>query len=198
MADIELGEVGELQIAEPPEKLIPTQDKARRVQAMGTIKEDDLHVFLREETLREIVIYSKSNLNYELGGVMVGDHYRWKDRHWIEIAGYIPAQHYVNTSASFRFTVESWAGITREKEKRYNDRPVLGWHHTHPRYGIFLSGTDMFTHSNFFNMPWHVAMVVDPVRDEMGFFQWKHKRVLPCGFFYIYDGVAAVRPGYKA
>jgi proteasome lid subunit RPN8/RPN11 len=193
MGDIDFGDVGELELTEPAEKLIPTKDAKRRVQPMGTIREDDLHIFLREETLRDIVVYSKTNLGFELGGVMIGDHFKYRGQHWIEIAGYIPAQHYVNTSASFRFTVESWAGITREKEKRYNDRPVVGWHHTHPRYGIFLSGTDMFTHSHFFNMPWHVAMVVDPVRDEMGFFQWKAQKVQPCGFFYVYDSVPVGR-----
>ncbi len=189
MADIEFGEMGELELSQAPEKLIPTLDPARRVQAMGQIAADDVHIFLREETLREMVIYSKTSTSQELGGAMIGDFYRWKDVHWVEIAGYVKAAHYVNTSASFKFTVESWAQITREKEKRFNDRQVVGWHHTHPRYGIFLSHMDMFIHNNFFNLPWQVALVVDPVADTMVFFQWKRKKVVGCGFFYIHDRV---------
>src|SRR5262245_14021921 len=154
MGELEFGEVGELEIADPPEKLLPTLDPKRRVRPMGEIAADDLHIFLREETLREIVIHSKSSTTHELGGGMVGDVYRHKDVHWVEIAGYVKAAHYVNSSASFKFTVDSWSAITREKEKRFSDKPVLGWHHTHPRYGIFLSGMDLFIHEHFFNLPW--------------------------------------------
>src|SRR5690349_19187255 len=114
MGDIEFGEVGELELARPPEKLPPDLDAARRVQAMGQVGSDDLRIFLREETLREMVIYSKTSTSHELGGVMVGDFFEHRGRPWIEIAGYIRASHYVNTSASFKFTVESWGAITRE------------------------------------------------------------------------------------
>jgi proteasome lid subunit RPN8/RPN11 len=193
MGDIEFGEIGELELAEPPERLLPNLDPKRRVEAMGTTAADDLHIFLRQETLREMVIYSKTEMSRELGGVMIGDFYKYGKTHWLEIAGYVPARHYVNTSASFKFTVESWAAITREKEKRFNDKPIVGWHHTHPRYGIFLSSYDKFIHNHFFNMPWQVALVVDPVAETMGFFQWKHGRIADCGFFYIFDSVAAVR-----
>ncbi|MBI2933313.1 MAG: Mov34/MPN/PAD-1 family protein [Planctomycetes bacterium] len=188
MPDIEVvGEVGELEIAEPPEKLIPTLDRSRRVEAMGTIQGDDLHIFLREETLREIVIYAKSNMSRELGGVLIGRFYRWDKKLWIEVAGYIKAQNYVNTAASFKFTHDSWSAITREKEKRFNDMPIVGWQHTHPGYGIFLSHLDQFIQRHFFNLPHQVALVVDPRADELGFFQWKHRAVTPCGFFYVYD-----------
>lgn len=193
MGDVDFLEVGDLQISEPEERLLPTLDPKRRVEPMGEIRADDVHVFLREETLREMVLYSRTSTSRELGGAMIGDFYRWRGVHWIEIAGYVKAQHYVNTSASFKFTVESWAQITREKETRFNDRQVVGWHHTHPRYGIFLSGYDRFIHDNFFNLPWQVALVVDPVNDTMGFFQWKHKQVVPCGFYYVHDAVGASR-----
>jgi proteasome lid subunit RPN8/RPN11 len=192
MSDAEI-EFGEVETAQPEERLIPTKDPSRRVQAMGTISQDDLHVFLREETLREIVIYSKTTTSYELGGVLIGSFYRHGTTHWIEIAGYVKAVRFKNTSASFTFTLDTQEQIQREKEKRFNDLPILGWHHTHPRYGIFLSGHDMFIHNNFFQQPWHVALVVDPVADTMGFFQMKRGRVVPCGFFYIYDRVAAAR-----
>ncbi len=187
-SDIDIvGEVGELEIAKPPEKIIPTLDKAHRVEPMGTIAGDDLHIFLREEILREIVLYAKSNVARELGGVLIGDFYAWKQNLWLDIVGYVKAQNYQNTAASFTFTHDAWSGITREKEKRFNDKPIVGWQHTHPGYGVFLSGMDMFIQNNFFNLPYQVALVVDPRADTLGFFQWKHRRVTPCGFFYIFD-----------
>jgi proteasome lid subunit RPN8/RPN11 len=188
MQDIEIvGEVGELELAKPPQKLIPTLDRTRRVEPKGTIQGDDLHIFLREDTLREIVIYAKSDLGHELGGVLIGDFYAYKEQLWLDVVGYIKAQSYINTAASFKFTHDSWSAITREKERRFNDKPIIGWQHTHPGYGVFLSGMDRFIQQHFFDQPYQVALVVDPRADTMGFFQWKRRQIAPCGFFYIYD-----------
>ena len=187
MSDAELGELEDLRIAEPTEKLIPTLDPSKTVTAMGTVAGDDLQIFLSEETLREIVTYAKSDLGHELGGVLPGSFHQHRGRLWIEIDGYIQARQYVNTSASFKFTHDSWSAITREKEARFADVPLVGWQHTHPGYGVFLSGMDLFIQNHFFNLPYQVALVVDPRADTLGFFQWKRGKVAPVGFFYVRD-----------
>ena len=66
---------------------------------------------------------------------------------------------------------------------------MLGWQHTHPNYGIFLSNYDMFIQENFFNMPFQVAYVVDPIQNIRGLFQWKNGKVEELKGFYIYDDV---------
>ncbi len=190
MSDIEFVETEELQIAVPEERLIPTEDRSKRVEPLGTIQGDDLHVFLREETLREIVAYAKSNVQRELGGALPGRFYQSRGRLWVEILGYIKAEHYENTAASFKFTHRAWEGMEREKTRRFGEVGYVGWQHTHPGYGIFLSGMDMFIQNHFFNLPYQVALVVDPKADTLGFFQWKNRKVVPCGFFYIYDSGA--------
>lgn len=175
----------DLAFLQPAEKLIPTADKARKVEPKGVIQPDDLHIFLTEAILREVVDWSKSDVHHELGGVFVGDLYAYKGIQWVDVAGYVKAQQYENTSASFKFTHNTFSAITREKETRFNDRIIVGWQHTHPGYGIFLSGMDMFIHRNFFNLPSMFAMVVDPRAETLGFFQWKKGKVVPCGFFFV-------------
>lgn len=177
---------GGLELLQPVEKLIPTADRTKRVEAKGVIQPGDLHIFLTEAILQEVLAWSYTDPHHELGGVFVGDLYAHRGLPYIEIAGYIQARQYENTAASFKFTHDSFSAITREKEQRFNDRPIVGWHHTHPGYGIFLSGTDLFSHRNFFNLPWMVAMVVDPKAKTMGFFQWRKGQVVPCGFFFVH------------
>ncbi len=41
---------------------------------------------------------------------------------------------------------------------------VVGWYHSHPNLGAFFSGTDRATQRAFFNRPYSVGLVVDPVR----------------------------------
>src|SRR5439155_15730472 len=39
---------------------------------------------------------------------------------------------------------------------------------------IFLSGMDLFIQDNFFNLPWQVAFVYDPLGKDEGMFIWRH------------------------
>jgi proteasome lid subunit RPN8/RPN11 len=174
-----------LEYAQPVEKLIPTADRTKRVEPKGVIQPDDLHIFLNESILREVVDWAKTDLQHELGGIFVGDLYSYKGFHYIEIAGYIRARHYQNTAASFCFTHDTWSAISRECETRFNDKLRVGWQHSHPGYGIFLSNMDLFIHRNFFNLPWMIAMVVDPRQETLGIFQWKRGKIEPCGFFFV-------------
>jgi len=47
---------------------------------------------------------------------------------------------------------------------------VVGWYHSHPNLGAFFSGTDRATQRAFFNRPYSVGLVVDPVRGEEAWF----------------------------
>jgi hypothetical protein len=65
---------------------------------------------------------------------------------------------------------------------------MVGWYHTHPDWGVFLSGLDMFICDNFFNKPLDVAYVIDPCRGDRGMFQWTgdpRERVRRTGGFYV-------------
>ena len=54
----------------------------------------------------------------------------------------------------------------------YPDARVVGWYHTHHRFGIFLSERDRFIQRHSFPQPWATAFVVDPVQQTEGFFIW--------------------------
>lgn len=176
---------GELQVISPVEKVVPTADKTAVVEPKGTIAHDDLQIFIRERTLSEIVEYSSSDVMKELGGVLVGKLYGYRGKPYIEVGGYIRAKHTVPTAASLKFTHATWEDIHREIDDRYPEMIVVGWQHTHPGYGIFLSHMDMFIQKNFFTQPWQVALVVDPKAENLGFFQWKEGAIAPCGFYFL-------------
>lgn len=177
MSDIEI--IGDLEIKQPLEQSPPSNR-----EAMGTIKPDDMHIYMPQRVLQEIIEYSKSRLDVEVGGMLAGHHCIYRGVHWIDIKGYIRASRAIQNPASLRFTPEALAEAERERDARFPDQIFVGWHHTHPGYGIFLSGTDMFNHRSYFNLPWMVALVVDPRADEMGFFQYKGSHLMSCGFYF--------------
>ena len=61
----------------------------------------------------------------------------------------------------------------------------MGWYHTHPNFGIFLSHHDLFIHHNFFAQPLQVAYVVDPINQTRGFFQWRDGGMTQVAGYYL-------------
>ena len=176
-----------MKIRKPISRPPPDEDAGIKVRKFGVVEDGDHRIFIRSSILKQIVEYSRTNLHRELGGVMIGNNCVWKGRPFIVVEDYIEARLGESRSASFKFTHDSFSEITRLKEQKHPDPDTMmvGWHHTHPSFGIFLSGMDLFIHQNFFDLPWQVALVVDPVADKLGFFQWKKKEIHKVGFFTI-------------
>jgi hypothetical protein len=55
-------------------------------------------------------------------------------------------------------------------DKHYPDLRIVGWYHTHPGHGIFLSDMDIFLHESFFGLPWQMALVYDPQSGQESIF----------------------------
>jgi len=153
-----------------------------RGRAIGTVHDDAYRIVITAPVLESIIDYSEHDLRRELGGFLVGDVSASGPR-IVEVGDFLPAVDVQSRAASLTFTHDTWAAMTREVRERFPDRSVVGWHHTHPGFGVFLSGYDLFIHRHFFREPWQVALVVDPRRQELGFFQWRGDEVTDCGFF---------------
>ena len=78
---------------------------------------------------------------------------------------------------SLTFTHDSWAAMLAVADRDHPDAEILGWYHSHPGHGIFLSEHDQFIHRNFFPAEWQVAVVVDPKRHTEGLFAWAGGRL---------------------
>jgi len=62
------------------------------------------------------------------------------------------------------------------------DYVIVGWYHSHPGFGCFMSKTDMKTQSTLFSERFHSAIVIDPVREEIMAFRLRGKRCAPLDF----------------
>jgi proteasome lid subunit RPN8/RPN11 len=82
----------------------------------------------------------------------------------------LPAQFTINASASLTFTQQSQVNLRNHLDEHYPKKDLVGWFHTHPRMGVFLSGYDTWLHENFFSEMWQVALVLEPHSNTGGFF----------------------------
>lgn len=156
-------------------------DQLAGARQMGTLYRDGPVVVVREAVLEAVLEFSEQDQTRERGGFLLGGVYGQQPQ-YVVVRHFHPALEALSSSASLTFTHETWAALTREIEANFPSESLIGWQHTHPGFGIFLSGYDLFIHKNFFAQPWQVALVVDPRRQEFGFFHWRGGEVNDCGF----------------
>jgi len=105
----------------------------------------------------------------------------------IIINGFIEGKHCEATPTTLKFTHETWKQICSSLDVKYPGQKILGWIHTHPSFGIFLSEYDKFIQQNFFNNENQIAYVVDPIQNNEGFYFWINGNIEKCKGFYVFD-----------
>lgn len=141
-------------------------------------------VVMEAEVARKIRQHARTSMKAEVCGVLIGntDH----ERMTVEacIAGINAAQ----GGAHVTFTQDTWEHIYKIKDKEFPEHKIVGWYHSHPGFGVFLSEHDLFIQQNFFSNPQQVAWVYDPHTDEEGCFGWIGGNI---------EKISAIRVGYS-
>jgi proteasome lid subunit RPN8/RPN11 len=139
---------------------------------------------MSSDVAREIRQHARSNNKTEVCGVLIGSESDGVTTIEACIAGVNAAQ----GGAHVTFTQDTWEHIYKIKDRDYPDERIVGWYHSHPGFGVFLSDHDTFIHQNFFSSPQQVAWVYDPHSDEEGCFGWRGGRIERLAQFGFIDG----------
>jgi proteasome lid subunit RPN8/RPN11 len=129
-------------------------------------------VFVTQKAYIRVCAHASSDLENEVGGWLLGKRRQKKTsgEDFIVIDTVLPARHTLQGSAFLTFTSETQLSMLNSLHHDYPKKELLGWFHTHPRMGIFLSAYDIFIHQHFFSEAWQVALVVEPFSQSGGFF----------------------------
>ncbi len=146
--------------------------RAQRWLAEGENGRTGIKIFVTQTAFKAINNHANSDLDNEVGGWLAG---RWcKDidtkADYVVVEALLPAQQVRSGSTFLTFTHDSQVAMLAALEERYAKKGIVGWYHTHPRMGLFLSGYDSWLHDHFFPHPWQVALVVEPHSHTGGFF----------------------------
>ncbi len=127
-----------------------------------------------------------TNQDHEVGGVLVG---KLGEGQLPVVTGSIAAREADGQRTSVTFTHDAWATIHTRLEHKFPGQEIVGWCHSHPGFGIFLSRYDRFIHDNFFSDKRQIAYVVDPYSGTEGVFHWRN------GELVLLAEEASARPG---
>ena len=134
----------------------------------------DFRIYIDESAFDRIC--NNAEKDREVGGILVGDVLQDKNGPFIKVDHVIEALHAEEKGTELTITHETWNHIHEQMDKTYSGKRILGWYHTHPNFGIFLSEQDKFIQQSFFNLAFQVALVYDPVRRVHGVFSWRDSK----------------------
>jgi proteasome lid subunit RPN8/RPN11 len=173
MTDLDM-QFGEVEEAPPQRRRRPDDDRHFAVVHHGTPSEEDLPIFVDMDVLADVEAHARTDTSVELGGVLLGGQYLDEDGNpFVMVCDSLRAEHYESSGGHFKFTHDTWTQISRQRDQFSEDLQMVGWYHTHPGLGVFLSSMDRFICDHFYNRPLDVALVIDPVRNDRGWFFWK-------------------------
>ena len=154
---------------------------------VGEKGEEDKNIYISQSTYKEIHKFSENKTENECGGMLVGRVIEEFGKKNIIIHGFVEAKHSEGTPTTLKFTHETWEYVHSEIAKKYEGMKIVGWIHTHPNFGIFLSEYDKFIQTNFFSDENQIAFVVDPIQKTEGFYFWINGKIERCNGYYLFD-----------
>ena len=169
-------------VADLPDNMLP-----QNIIAVGDHVEENKNIYISQSVYKEIHKFTKNKTTNESGGMLVGSVIDEFGKTNIVISGFVEAKFCEATPTTLKFTHETWEYVHKEIERKHNGKKIVGWIHTHPDFGIFLSEYDKFIQQNFFSEDHQIAYVVDPIQHIEGFYFWINGNIEKCKGFYIYD-----------
>ncbi|TFF98322.1 MAG: hypothetical protein EU541_06980 [Promethearchaeota archaeon] len=132
-------------------------------------------VYIFDEILKKVKNITEK-YEFEVFGYLIGELFQWNSKLYIIINDMIYIE---SCTDSTRYSVSQIKGSAGEYEKEFRrlkkknnnkNLRVLGWWHSHPNLGCFLSSTDLSTQKFFFPESYQVALVIDPMKKNYKFF----------------------------
>lgn len=153
---------------------LPADDwPIRPFPAKVTGRAAGFQVVFAEDVIDDIREHGRSSPDVEVCGVLVGNVYHDDRGPWCHVAANIRGNGAEGRNAQVTFTSDTWAHINQAMDTQHTGERIVGWYHTHPGFGIFLSEMDVFIQQNFFGEPWQIAYVDDPKGGDRGAFVWQ-------------------------
>ncbi|MBN2711962.1 MAG: Mov34/MPN/PAD-1 family protein [Planctomycetes bacterium] len=148
---------------------------------------NEYRVYIKPEAYEKMKRHASLSDEVELCGVLVGDVYKDDQGIFLKVIGVIEGEGANNYGAQVTFTHDTWSHINETKDREYSSSKIVGWYHTHPGFGVFLSQMDSFIQDNFFSQPYQIAIVLETKKHVEGCFYWVNGKSTPMTRYWVGD-----------
>jgi proteasome lid subunit RPN8/RPN11 len=137
----------------------------------------DLKIICPKEIMQKIEEHCFSETKVEVGGFLVGH----RKENITTVKHILKAKHASSKQSQLTFTNKTWESVWNELPGLGDDLELVGWFHSHPNFGVFLSDYDKFIQNQFFKDDGKITIVVDPIQGQRGWFYSTGGDVHPMG-----------------
>ena len=156
----------------------------------GSMAGELLDVYLHLDALEDIFDVVNPRERHEAGGLLAGEAGQDDTGAFLLVRRALPALRARGERVSLTFGPEAWEELWAAHERECPELAVVGWYHTHPGLGVFLSEPDQFIHRHFFTAGHQIALVYDPDEFRWGVFYWDGEGLRAARGLYLYSEAA--------
>lgn len=116
----------------------------------------------REDVMLDLDQFAYLHTRGEHGGFLIGKKRELKsaEQYEVLVERFVPIRQKEDASRLV-ITQEHVQTVERALKEGRLEEEIVGWAHTHPGFGVFLSNFDQKQHLRFFPEPWQIAYVMD-------------------------------------
>ena len=106
----------------------------------------------------------------EVLGFLLGEVSRWKGSDFVTCRDVVTTK-LRSSHSKVKFNPDAFPNLFLQLDDSGFDYILVGWYHSHPGHTCFLSRTDLETQRSMFDQPFHTALVIDPVNEDIKAFR---------------------------
>ncbi len=158
------------------------------LRVWGSPENSKVVIYIDKQAYDDIHRHGAANPQREVVGILLGNVSEDSTgKYRVDIVGIVKSESAPGNQTQAQFTHEVWLQLVESAQRNYPNQKVVGWYHTHPGFGAFMSDDDINSHRVAFSHPWHVAAVCDPIKNELCFFGWDGSEIKTIKGFYTYE-----------
>ena len=139
----------------------------------------EYRIYFTEAAHEAMQKHADTTTEVEIMGILVGEVKRDAVGPFLLINATIEGKDTNNQGTQVTLTHQAWNHINSTMDKQYPKSRIVGWYHTHPGFGIFLSKMDLFIQDSYFNHPFQIAVVLETKKNQIGCFTWMAGKSVP-------------------
>lgn len=155
----------------------------------------DLYISLDAESMMRSHAAREAPRRLEVMGFMLGDVSSWHGVNYTTVKDVVTTD-LESTSSKVRFDRAALPKLFGGLDGSGFDYIIVGWYHSHPGHTCFLSKTDLETQRTMFDQPYHAALVIDPLNEEVKAFRLSGQRYEEVPFA-LTGALAPARPARR-
>ncbi len=184
-------DIREVEVAEPPINVSPhfwpsKKESVEIDQLITTGRVLDAYVSKQAEAKMRNHALSMRGKRTEVMGLLLGDVRKWQDKSYLLVRDVVTTD-LEATAISVKFDRSGFEKLFENLDNVGFDYVMVGWYHSHPGYGCYMSDTDIDTQTRMFVSRHHLAIVIDPINMDIAAFKVRDEKQVPARFAIYWD-----------